>query len=677
MKLTRVIQYVVLLSVLFSLLFLPSVHAQDPKNRFSPPLVILTNDQGKYPLGFDLEYLEDRDGHLTLEDVQSAEHATRFVRSQDYTPNFGFTGSAYWVRFRIQNTTQIANHWLLEVGSSFTDLIDIYFPQENGQFVHKQVGDSFPFSVREVKHPRFVFNVSIPSHTESIYYLRFFNKGRVTIELTLWNALSFATGQLPYYLQVGLFGGAMLIMMGYNGILFLLLREKTYLYYTLFIVGTGIMLFTAEGFTFQLVWPKAIWWNDVAVYTFSGLAEIFALLFSDQFLHLKTNSPQLHRVMMGVTAFWSLLTALLTVTPTLFLLRLIVAISMPLPLFLAGIGVFIWRRGYHPAKYYLFSWGLLFIGFFIELLGFTGSIPLTFIQGRGLEIGVVVAFIFFSLAISERMNVLKHEKAEAQTKALKAVEENARLIREQNLILEQKVMERTAELQYLNATKDKFFSIIAHDLRSPFTTLLGLAQLLSTDFELFSPEKRQEYINKIYTAGKRLHALLENLLTWARHQLDGIQYEPKLFDIVKIAEENVNLFMAMAEDKQITLTQHIPGQTIVYADPRMVDAVIRNLLSNALKFTGPGGHVEISVSVHDIVVEVAISDTGPGISLENFDKLFRLDAKYTRPGTEGERGTGLGLILCQEFIRQNKGEIWGESEPGIGSTFRFTLPQTP
>ncbi len=250
-----------------------------------------------------------------------------------------------------------------------------------------------------------------------------------------------------------------------------------------------------------------------------------------------------------------------------------------------------------------------------------------------------------------------------------------------NATLEQQVRERTAELEAqklelaeLNASKDKFFSIISHDLRSPFNALLGFAQILSENLERYTLTEIQQKVTYIRTAAERLYALLENLLTWSRIQRGALEYIPEPIDLAEIAEDNVTLFAPNAEQKQIHLHNTIQTQTFVYADYSMINTVIRNLTSNALKFTSPGDQIRLSATVAGQLVEVAVSDTGVGIPADILPTLLRIDTHHTQVGTAGEKGTGLGLVLCKELIEKNGGQLWVESEIGKGSTFKFTLP---
>ncbi len=258
-----------------------------------------------------------------------------------------------------------------------------------------------------------------------------------------------------------------------------------------------------------------------------------------------------------------------------------------------------------------------------------------------------------------------------------------------NASLEQQVEERTAEIEAqkreledknaeldrLNASKDKLFSIIAHDLRTPLQAILGYSEHFKTLLARFDVEEEiRTTCDKAHDSTKRLYTLLENLLTWARVQRDAMPYRPRPFCLSDAIEEMSILLEAVTEQKHILIENTVSDAVQVYADEIMIKTVIRNLLSNALKFTEPGGRIIISAHSAQDMIEAAVRDTGQGIDQEGLSKLFRLDTHYTNRGTAGEKGTGLGLLLCQELVEKNGGRIWAESEPGQGTTFRFTIP---
>ncbi len=259
------------------------------------------------------------------------------------------------------------------------------------------------------------------------------------------------------------------------------------------------------------------------------------------------------------------------------------------------------------------------------------------------------------------------------------------LLQEKNKQLQQEIIERkraeeklstlNQQLKEANASKDKLFSIIGHDLRTPFTALLGLSETVIRYIDAYSKKDIKDTMLRIRASSEIVYSLLENLLAWSRLQRDLMDYHPEEIFLNEIAKHAVSLFQSNAEQKQITLRNLVPKETAVYADNNMIDTIIRNLISNALKFTYSGGTIEISATQANDYVEVAVSDTGTGISKEYVPKLFRIDTQYTNVGTGGEKGTGLGLNLCKDLVEKNGGRIWVESEIGKGSTFKFTLPK--
>lgn len=247
---------------------------------------------------------------------------------------------------------------------------------------------------------------------------------------------------------------------------------------------------------------------------------------------------------------------------------------------------------------------------------------------------------------------------------------------ELNASLEEKVKQRTKQLSELNATKDKFFSIIAHDLKNPFNALMGFSSLLIDSFDDYNDEEKLDLIQTMSDASENAYKLLQNLLEWSRSQTGSIKWNPEEIGIDQIAKDTLALLDNAAHNKKITLQNLVPSDTKAFADSNMITTVIRNLVSNSIKYTLNGGEIKVYSSSKDDTLELTIEDNGVGIRKEDLDKLFRIDVNFSTNGTNSEPGTGLGLILCREFVEKNGGKIWVESEQGIGSKFKFQLPIT-
>ena len=230
------------------------------------------------------------------------------------------------------------------------------------------------------------------------------------------------------------------------------------------------------------------------------------------------------------------------------------------------------------------------------------------------------------------------------------------------------------ELQEMNATKDKFLSIIAHDLKTPFNSILGLSEILKNEIRNFDRDSIEQYISLIYSTSKNTYRLLENLLDWARMQQGKMPFNPRPLILRELFADVFEILNDGALKKQITLVNTIEEQIIIHADLNMIKTVIRNLVSNSIKFTATKGKIEVSAFGIDKFIQVNVKDNGTGIPKADISKLFKIGTSYSNRGTENEVGNGLGLILCEEFISKHSGKIWVESEVGIGSEFKFLLP---
>lgn len=240
---------------------------------------------------------------------------------------------------------------------------------------------------------------------------------------------------------------------------------------------------------------------------------------------------------------------------------------------------------------------------------------------------------------------------------------------------EAEIKRMNEELLISNAEKDKFFSIIAHDLRSPFNSFLGLTQIMAENLQDLTMEEIRKFTLTMRDSVSHLYSLLENLLQWSGMQQGMILFNPEIIPLCSIITDSLGILAEPAQAKEIEITCAIPNNLEVFADVNVVQTIIRNLVSNAVKFTPRGGKVDIAANLlPDRFIEISVADTGIGMDREMLDKLFRLDGKVNREGTEGEASTGLGLILCKEFIEKQGGKLWVESEVGKGSVFYFTLP---
>ncbi len=280
---------------------------------------------------------------------------------------------------------------------------------------------------------------------------------------------------------------------------------------------------------------------------------------------------------------------------------------------------------------------------------------------------IIIAFIWINLRNKKQHNkelMDKQDQIEAKNVEIKAQNDA--------------ILEQNNYLSQLNNEKDKFFSIIAHDLKSPFTGFMGLSKELAENYQHFSQDDIREYASSLQESAVHLYKLLENLLEWSRIQRGVTQFNPEHCNINYIIQQNINIQTEVSRQKEISLVTNLKEEYYAYIDIPMINTVIRNLLSNSIKFTERGGKIEIAANINNNegnkTLRISISDNGIGMDSFIKDNLFKIDKKISRPGTENEPSTGLGLLLCKEFVEKHNGRIWVESEVGQGSTFYIELP---
>jgi len=242
---------------------------------------------------------------------------------------------------------------------------------------------------------------------------------------------------------------------------------------------------------------------------------------------------------------------------------------------------------------------------------------------------------------------------------------------------EDKLLKLNKQLNELVSTKDKLFSIIAHDLKSPFNSILGFSDLLITNLRKYNFEKSESFLRNINSSAKCTLNLLDNLLNWAKSQTGQIGFNPEKLSLMNIINDILLVLNPSAKIKNISLNNIIIEDIEILADKNMLQTIFRNLISNSIKFTNTNGTINIYTIKKYNFIEISVADNGIGISEEIKEKLFRIESSFTTKGTAEEKGTGLGLILCREFVEMHKGQIWVESELGSGSEFKFTIPINP
>jgi signal transduction histidine kinase len=429
----------------------------------------------------------------------------------------------------------------------------------------------------------------------------------------------------------------------------------------------------------------------------------FLALFTREFLKIRQVSKWMDTslIVIGVTY---LIIAIL-IAFDVYYYQFLGVLAMPFTLFLLFVGVYGMIKKLPLSKFYVLASSLYIIGLFMYAGLTLNAIPYTPLTRYGFMIGSFLELIVFSLALGYKIKLIQAEKLKFQAEIIdneRVMNKNLEIkvnVRTEELVATSEQLENTnallakqiddkdnainalkksdAKLKESNDTKDKFFSIIAHDLRSPLLTIESFSELLIEDVKEIDVAESEKYLTIIKSAAKNTVYLLDNLLKWAKSQTGQIIFNPQKLILSSIISEIIEHSNSVAVVKGISLFQKKTDEIEVYADEEMLKTILRNLISNAIKFTNSDGEINVYAAVNDKSIEIVVSDNGVGMDEETQNKLFRLETNIKTFGTANEKGSGLGLILCKEFVEKHGGKIWVESELGKGSNFKFTLPFNP
>lgn len=595
--------------------------------------------------------------------VQRAAEQGAFRTGPDGVPSFGFTAAAIWIRIQL-SSPRGDEQWLLEVEEPLLHQVDVFVGDAGpGPPAHFASGRMRPFAERVIKHRRLVFPLSL-DQSPSVVYVRLASRDNLLAPLKLWPRDEFWRDALREQTALGLFYGSILALIAYNLFLLLSLRDANYAFYILYAASFAALQATIDGALFEWLPTLGEWWKRRAP-LFSGLsAGFWMLLFLYGFLQMRTTPRWLRWP--GWLAIGAVLTlfGLSFVDAWLpFVSRQANTLSSVTVFYALACAAIRTATGYKPARFFLLGWVLLFSGVFGAGLVNLGYIPITTVTTNLMRIGFVAELVLFSFALADRINLLREEKDKADRRIL---EQEQRTAAE----LEALVRQRTEQLSVAVATRDKFFSTIAHDLRGPIGAMSMLLDAAAEDGHV-----DDSLLAGLQRTARNSYVLLEELLTWARSQRGEILCRPAPCSLRELIDEAIALLRTQAEAKQIEIVSDSLVDSLLFVDRSMIATVLRNLLNNAIKFTPRGGKVRFDSRSDAEFAAIEVVDSGIGMSAERAEGLFQIERRSApSPGTEGESGSGLGLILCREFVAKNGGEIGARCAPGAGCTFWFTAP---
>lgn len=640
--------------------------------------IILDDVADLKDIGKQTYYLEDPSLAISIDQILSNSIQAKFKENAQETVNFSSTASAYWLKFKVSKTIT-NNNYYLNIGSAFLDSISLYEFNKNDKLIStRHTGDDLPFSTREIEVGNYLFALDFDKEITKTYYLRVKSDQPLFFPLRVGTLPSFVAYEHDLDFIQGIYFGFMLLIFFYNLFLYFSTRERIYLYYIAYVFSIAWFMASVYGYYFEYFWPDTPFLNQLVVVS-SGLTMITATLFTQKFLETKKSDPLMHKGSMVFLVLGFLVCILVIFGYKIEGLKLAQGGLLIMAAYFLVIGIRFKLRGFRPAIYYLMAWGALIIGICFAILE---SLNLTFVMTylNAMQIGSALEVSLLSFALGDRINMYKKQKDDARLEALIAAKENERLIQEQNIVLERKVKERTAEvarqngeLVHLNREKDMLVDMVAHDLSTPLHQIKGVMWLLDIP-SMKLPKDKETYLNQIDSSVDRLTQMIGRVLNTHGLEANKVKLKNEIVDLVELAEYVIKNFYTTSKEKDITITiKAAKGKHHVELDRNYTIQVLENLLSNAIKFSEKGSKVIIHISSVEAKTYVAVEDQGPGISVEDQKKLFGRFQRLTAQPTAGESSIGLGLSIVKKYVEAMNGKVHCESQLGVGTKFVITF----
>lgn len=575
-------------------------------------------------------------------------------------PTLGFRDGAHWFLLELENQSYESN-WHLSVGRPHLDWLELWLLDAEGNPLdYREAGTRFPFGQRPVDHPSVVFPLELSPGESYSVLLRAEGEYVLDMPATLMDWQTFRDRHNRLYLVHGGYAGLILVMCLFNLLLFLSIRDRSYLWYVLYLGVFGLMVLTREGLSYQFLWPNSPWWNHHSITVLNMLTLSFSVFFARHFLELHRYRPRLDRWLywLGIAA---LIAAPLSLMAFQTWVRISAAVAVPWVVAVVVIAALQMRAGYTSARYFMLAFIAVAIAACLYVLKNHEIIPAVAPLEYALQIGTSLEALLLSFALAHRMTLLKQE--------------NERIQREANEALEERVQERTRELNEALNARSEFLAVMSHEIRTPLNGIMGTVDMLR-DSGL--DESQKHHLHIIEQSSNSLLELIDDVLDYARIEAGKMPIEQQRFELDRLVGECVDLFSHRAQLNSNRLEMAIDGNAgdLSLGDPVRLRQVLSNLISNAVKFTQNG---KIRVALHreeanPDYVYFEVEDTGIGMPREKLKQLFEHFHQLDNSSTRRYGGTGLGLAICRQLVEIMGGEIGVDSEEGKGSRFWFRLP---
>lgn len=620
------------------------------------PASQITGSAG-WVLGTHVSVFEDPGGKLDIQHVMTTDYAQRFKPAGMSRPNFGYTRSAWWIRFTVEPGATDAD-LLFDVATPTLDSLHFYLPDSAAMPVQVS-GDAMPWGQRSNLFRNPVFRLPLRGGVPQTAYMRVQTGSLMLLPMTLWQADAYIARDHATSLALFMCYGVILGLFLYNLVLYLSLRDRIYLYYVAYVGVFGLALTALDGSGFHYIWPNHPWWANQALATLVSLAHLAGILFARDFLDAGGVWRQWRRICNGYVVFFAILAAcgasglLLTQGDILLLMSFASPAGAITVLVFAAQKI---RAGYRPARYLLLAWSALLLYMILAALRNFGIGADSALTAWGLHASLLIDVILLSTALAGRIRLMQSEAVTAQQRLIDTA-------RTYQTALEN----RALELAEANCELESFSYTVAHDLRAPLRAIEGFSRMVEQDSAAtLTPEARGDLL-RISQNARHMAVLIDALLEFSRLGRHTITKQCVDMDALAAGEAAES-----ASGGNVDLDIGALGS--VMGDAALLRQVWANLIGNACKYSAKVAAPRIEVRCQRSAVEViySVRDNGAGFDGAYAGKLFNM---FQRLHTAGEfEGAGIGLALVKRIVERHGGRVWAEGQPGSGACFWFALP---
>lgn len=638
-------------------------------NAVASDLIRLNDRSEEYVVaGSTVDVFRDSTKTMTFEEVvsQYASHPGSFSMTGQ---QFNDPKSAFWVRFRLKDISSGKNTWLLELYDNRLDDIVLYLPLKDGSFQIIRAGDNQVFGDKKFQHINFVFQLPPLTSEESVVYMRLYSRHEIFLYGLVRSVQRYVAYTTHEYFYVSVFYGILLALAIYNLLMLVSVRDRdnSFIYYILYVASTGFYSLSRDGMGFQFIWPNYPMLNAFAEPLGLYCIAITLLLYARSFLNTRFNNPLLDKLILSAIVVRTLIFVIGLVVSGQFTRNLYM--DFPLMLLAYVAGFLSYKEGYKASRYYIIGFTFLFIDFCIMLAEAFGVVINDVLAFYSFNMGVVIQFVVLSIALGDRVRLIIREKNEVQENLIIQLKAQEAYKDQLNLQLEEKVKERTIELEEKNSQLDSFVYKASHDIKGPLRSLMGLTKVGLVDFENM-PEVAV-YFQHIMKTSTKLDIILEDLLTVTK--LKTSQLQKSEIDVEVMIKEIIETFHHLPNFTRLKISIEVSGDSKLVSDDKVLYSILQNLIENAIKYQDES-RVDswLKVSVQQTAKEAVFvfEDNGAGISEAHLHKIFEMFYKVN----DKSIGSGLGLYILKQAIQKLSGTVQVNSIQGQGTKFTVVIP---